>query len=459
MMGAEMRPLLLWLTIVAFPSLTVCAASYRLQGKITRFAMLIALVSMFPTIAIWDSFVRLDQHTSVYIQPHSKQASSLITRSPDAASQQILDSNETTLKGAGVQAESTMVGALVALFTAVVAGLSILYSVFSLVNQRNQTDELHQEDYYKDMLMTFNTDQDVRNGKMILEALSQDSTYLPVLHLDLYHDPASARRDTESVKAKLDAAKIWYARETTTTTYVYAQCETVEVIPPLQVLIKALSPDCRTSRPDLLGNKICYSFDAFLEKFVVVGKLQIAQLKRQSKQERISLSRISDIQIWWDNIDLPYWSQLLLWGTVEVSEDKDPLALKPGDSTAAHRHFEYWLKGGLPEGWEEIELDYANLEDTSSHHSQDKALEARQMIWSYIQAYYPVALQIALVLAVSEFVSPNQDEDVRNSNEAKRREQHKPSDHEQLTKWLLPKDIRASSTPSFRTKKTHELTP
>jgi hypothetical protein len=371
------------------------------------------------------------------------------------------------------------------------------------LKERRQTEELHQENYNKDILRDFNECPNVRNAKIILESIAIGSKYLPQLHLELYQDNISEGNPA------LKCNEISYNHDEKT--LIFTNPQKVEVIASLQTLANAFMVDSesvalyvhevndpKTKKPlahpetgepleigdplphsiSVLENKICYSFDAFCEKFTMVGKLLLTHnakiKKKDDEKKRLAAENndeepsvteeqfddLSDVNIWWDALDLPYWSSLLVWGSdseefMENSEttyfpffstwDPDDKESKIDDlinsvnfiDDAERDNIIKILKGEntamlKDETFNKIEPNikkymeskkiidplsnfepkgiffHANIINSKAKFSSSDYVRISMM--NYIRAYYPEVLSIAFILSFHDHVEVKQDD-------------------------------------------------
>jgi hypothetical protein len=341
--------------------------------------------------------------------------------------------------------------------------------------ERYQVEKLHQENYNKDILRDFNMCPHVRNGKIILESIADGSNYLPHIHLELFEKPGAVDLQTGQVDP-LCCNYASYSHDDPT--LILSNPKKFEIIPSLQTLANAFMVDehkvrinVQTGKSEshnltILENKICYSFDIFCEKFTMVGKLLLthnAKIKERTGRQsgnKDQYDDLSDVDIWWDALDLSYWSSLLVWGSdseefiknekatllpffstwdpdnkdnkiedlvkseslKNKNEEKNTKNVLNGETSAVLQEKTFdKIKENFKTYMEDKKIDiplsnfkpdeiffHANVIKSNKKVSPSDYVRISMM--NYIRAYYPEVLSIAFILSFHDHVEVKQDD-------------------------------------------------
>ena len=457
----------------------------------TVFTLKMIIISIMVTVSIlcWSLFVVFNSQLRTYTPTVVK--SSPEPKTPDP-----------TIVAGSLQSEASLISTIIQ-FLSILGTVATVYFTIQhfLLEKRNQDEDLarttkesqekfqeeryqveklHQENYNKDILRDFNMCPHVRNGKIILESIADGSNYLPHIHLELFEKPGAVDLQTGQVDP-LCCNYASYSHDDPT--LILSNPKKFEIIPSLQTLANAFMVDehkvrinVQTGKSEshnltILENKICYSFDIFCEKFTMVGKLLLthnAKIKEKTGRQsgnKEQYDDLSDVDIWWDALDLSYWSSLLVWGSDSEEFIKNEKAtLLPffstwdpdnkdseigdlvkhdsfGDDAEEEKHTKDVLNGELSAVLQEttfnkikenvkdymkskpIDIPLSNFKsdkiffhanvinsDSDTEVSPSASDYVRISMMNYIRAYYPEVLSIAFILSFHDHVEVKRDD-------------------------------------------------
>lgn len=321
-----------------------------------------------------------------------------------------------------MQAQASMVNTLFVTIGILITGIGITSSSIISSYETKQASKLHDENYRKNYLEAFHKDRDVKNFKNILEAICRNSTMLPYINLDIFTE-TEFQKEKENNTCEYTGNPLFHNFDQNgPVTILKKKLDSeFEIFPSIQNIVNGLTPRgsnqitidninngtalsgfASTIHYNLLEAKLTRSFDSFLEYYTIIGKLMIEHIKQKNINSIDSEN--SDIEIWWDSIDMPYWSQLIIFGG-DIEEDKEDntenfnfeSATKSGKEIKNPEEVRQYLKDKDIDSLK-IKVGDAKL----SIRSNDYKHIIRQRMRYYISEYYPEVLGIALVLATYE---------------------------------------------------------
>jgi hypothetical protein len=280
--------------MVLLPAAAIGLGSWLMRRRFTPLAFMMTLVLSLGTLHLWQQLDTVHRHSAAMWHSRDPQ-----TRAED--------------RRAALNAEAGTLGALATAFGGVVAGLTITYSVYSVVTQRRQEEHNQQENYTKELLTRFAELPDVVNGNRIFEACSLESTYLPIVTLRI-----GVLHGTQDLSYLQEMSRGGCGERAA----LFSGLQEMAVAVPYEELFLALRPDRQGVCFTHLQVLLFYSMDACLCQHAVVSRLHLENWLEglHKEQEDRAFSRM---ELWWDAHDLPYVYRLLVFGSDAVTDTSD----------------------------------------------------------------------------------------------------------------------------------------